>query len=126
MNLKVRFIFKFKQVSAKFIRTSRTYCILRGLCLSVTGYFINASVYKLNEKRYYLNFLIVKFLFLCIVAKSKLPGILGFKMECVIKYIKNVNHSLFESYDVKFRRKRHFILSSIILATRTIMQIICY
>ena len=37
MNLKARFIFKFKQVSATFIRTSRTYCILRGLCLSVTG-----------------------------------------------------------------------------------------
>jgi hypothetical protein len=43
-----------------------------------------------------------------------------------IKYIKNVSHSLFESYDIWFRRKRHFILSSIILATRTIMQIICY
>jgi hypothetical protein len=27
MNEKARFIFKFKQVSATFIRTSRTYCI---------------------------------------------------------------------------------------------------
>ena len=37
MNWKLNFIFKFKQVSATFIRTSRTYCILRCLFLSVTG-----------------------------------------------------------------------------------------
>ena len=36
-NWKARFIFKFKQVSATFIRTSRTYCILRGLCLECDG-----------------------------------------------------------------------------------------
>ena len=46
MNLKVRFIFKFKQVSDKFIRTSRTYCILRGLCLSVTGALMNVEEYS--------------------------------------------------------------------------------
>ena len=46
MNLKVRFIFKFKQVSAKFIRTSRTYYILRGFCLSVTGALMNVEEYS--------------------------------------------------------------------------------
>jgi hypothetical protein len=46
MNWKARFIFKFKQVSATFIRTSKTYCILRGLCLSVTG---ELKAYMLSE-----------------------------------------------------------------------------
>ena len=56
MNLKARFIFKFKQVSATFSRTSRTYYNLRGLCDGgITKFPIYKNKYARKNTRFHKN-----------------------------------------------------------------------